>query len=137
MKVMRLGQKVSLEHTMKTTANSQLSCMFCSCVGGNNSVPAGGSSLRLSFRNGNWKGYDCGHTGQHLGQKALNDGPILANDQLVCQGFKPPLCHQTVFPQWCVRSELLMTFAGRLNICWHIICRTNPTALILLDTLST
>lgn len=133
--MIHLGQNVSLEHTMKTTANSQLACMFCSCVGGKNSVPAGGSSLHSSFRNGNWKSYDCRHTGQHLGQKALKDSLILANDQLVCQGLKPP--SNCEFPQWCVRSEHLMTFAGRLNICWHIICRTNPTALILLDTLGT
>ncbi len=34
---LRLGQKVALEHTSKTTCKGQLACTFCACVRGNNS----------------------------------------------------------------------------------------------------
>ena len=48
------GPKYALQHTIKTTADSQLTGRFCNCMTGNNLTKTGGGSLCLSV-------YECVH----------------------------------------------------------------------------
>ncbi len=54
----------------------QLARTFYACVRGNNSIPAGGSSLHLSSKKRNLKGYDCWYTKQHLAFSQQTQWPL-------------------------------------------------------------